>query len=72
MAIKCRLCRRGPNECKGVLHRVNEKGVIGIWECRPICGAEMDQDDAILAAVDGRFDEPRNPSAAPSEERHGR
>lgn len=56
MTIKCRLCRRGPNECKGVLHRVNEKGVVGIWECRPICGAAMDQDDAILAAVEGIFE----------------
>lgn len=65
MAIKCRLCGRGPNECQGVLHRVNEKGVTGIWECRPICGAEMDQDDAILAAVKGRFD---TPAEEPSDE----
>jgi hypothetical protein len=57
VVIKCRLCGRIPTQCRGVLHRVNEKGVPGIWECRPICGAEMDQDDAILAAVEGRFDD---------------
>jgi len=56
--IKCRLCGRGPQECKGVLHRVNEKGVKGVWECRPICGAEMANEDAIIAAVEGVFDEP--------------
>lgn len=56
--MKCRLCGRTPNEIKGVLHRVNEKGVTGIWECRPICGAEMNQDDAVIAAIEGWFDEP--------------
>ena len=57
MAIQCRLCGRGPNECGGVLHRVNEKGVEGIWECRPICGAEMDNADAIQVAIEGAFDD---------------
>lgn len=54
--MKCRLCGRTANEIQGYLHRVNEKGVKGIWECRPICGAEMNQDDALLAAIEGTFD----------------
>lgn len=57
MAIRCRLCGRSPNEVGGILHRVNEKGVIGIWECRPICGAEMNNEDAIIAAIEGVFNE---------------
>ena len=56
--IQCRLCKRTPNEVKGILHRVNEKGVEGVWECRPICGAEMSQSDAVVAAVEGWFDNP--------------
>lgn len=57
MAIKCRLCGKGPNEVRAVLQRVNEKGVTGIWECRPICGAEMNNEDAIVAAIEGVFGE---------------
>lgn len=54
--MKCRLCKKGANEIKGVLVRVNEKGVTGIWECRPICGAKLDPDERLLAAIDGRFE----------------
>lgn len=61
--IQCRLCKRTPTQVQGVLHRVNEKGVIGIWECRPICGAEMSQDDAVIAAVTGLFETPLKPEA---------
>lgn len=59
--IRCRLCGKGPNEVRCVLHRVNEKGVKGIWECRPICGAEMDNESAIMAAIEGVFDKPEQP-----------
>jgi len=62
--IQCRLCGRTPTQCRGVLHRVNEKGVKGIWECRPICGAEMDNDDAVMAAIEGVFDEPTEGEAS--------
>lgn len=54
--MKCRLCKRGANQIKGVLVRVNEKGVTGIWECRPICGAELDFEERLIAAIDGRFE----------------
>ena len=55
--IQCRLCGVKGSEAVGVvLQRMNEKGVDGIWECRPICGAQMSQDDVLVAAVDGIFD----------------
>lgn len=55
--IQCRLCGVLGGEVKGVvLQRVNEKGVEGIWECRPICGAQMRQEDALIAAIDGVFE----------------
>lgn len=66
--IQCRLCGRTPMQVQGVLHRVNEKGVTGVWECRPICGAQMDQDDAIIAAVEGRFDDTASGGKADEEE----
>jgi hypothetical protein len=57
--IKCRLCGIVGSEAKGVvLQRVNEKGVEGIWECRPICGAQMSDEDALEAAIEGKFDGP--------------
>ena len=57
MAIQCRLCGVKGHEAKGVvLQRVNEKGIEGIWECRPICGAQMSSDDAVVAAIDGTFE----------------
>ena len=56
--ISCRLCGVKGHEARGVvLQRVNEKGVEGIWECRPICGAQMSEGDALEAAIDGVFDE---------------
>lgn len=59
--IQCRLCGVKGHEARGVvLQRVNEKGVEGIWECRPICGAQMSSDDALIAAVEGVFEEDNN------------
>lgn len=55
--MKCRLCGKGANEIRGILARVNEKGVAGIWECRPICGAELDYTESVAAAIDGRFEQ---------------
>ncbi len=41
------------------LQRVNEKGVDGIWECRPNCGQPLpSQDAAVLAAIQG--EEPKS------------
>lgn len=55
--IKCRLCGKLGSQLSGVvLTRVNEKGVEGIWGCRPICGAQLPADEALLAAIEGRFD----------------
>lgn len=41
MSTRCRLCGRHATEVEGYLERVNEKGVPGIWECRPPCGASQ-------------------------------
>ena len=49
--IRCRLCKANAFECGGYLHRVNEKGVPGIWECRPSCEVDMSTADAIIAAI---------------------
>jgi len=58
----CRLCESQAWEISdrgAYLARVNEKGVPGIWECRPPCdGNHGTQDAALLAAL-----------APPSEER---
>lgn len=51
--LRCRLCGRGANEINGYLHRVNEKGVIGIWECRPSCNTQVSNDEALLMAIKG-------------------
>lgn len=48
----CRLCGKTAQEIGGYLHRVNEKGVDGIWECRPSCDSKMDDDARLLAALE--------------------
>lgn len=57
MALTCRLCGKGANEIGGYLHRVNEKGVPGTWECRPICRVQMSPEDRIAAAIAGESDD---------------
>lgn len=47
----CRLCGKTLFEIKGYLSRVNEKGVPGIWECRPNCN---DEDERVIAAIEGK------------------
>lgn len=49
----CRLCGKTALEIKGYLHRVNELGVTGIWECRPSCDANLSADDRLIAAIEG-------------------
>lgn len=51
--MKCRKCGRTAHEIGGYLKRVNEKGVPGVWECRPSCDASMPPDDKLMAAIDG-------------------
>lgn len=50
--MKCRLCGKGATEIRGYLKRVNEKGVKGIWECRPSCDADLSEDDRVIAAIE--------------------
>lgn len=50
--MKCRKCGKGANEIGGFLKRVNEKGVPGIWECRPACAVEMTLEDRLLCALE--------------------
>jgi hypothetical protein len=47
----CRLCGRDANACGGWLERVNEKGVPGVWECRPSCGADLSGEEKVLGAI---------------------
>lgn len=51
--IRCRLCEKTCHEIHGYLTRVNEKGVDGIWECRPSCDSRLNTTEAVLAAIDG-------------------
>ena len=50
---RCRLCGKTVHEIGGYLHRVNAKGVAGVWECRPSCNAAMTFDDRLIAAIEG-------------------
>ncbi len=56
-SMNCRLCGKAAHEIGGYLHRVNEKGVEGIWECRPSCDVKMIDDERVMAAIEGS-DEP--------------
>lgn len=49
--MRCRLCGRGIDEASW-LTRVNETGQPGVWECRPTCGIQVPQEDALLAAIE--------------------
>jgi hypothetical protein len=51
--IKCRLCGKTCHEIHGYLTRVNEKGIDGIWECRPSCNAQLTTTEALLLAIGG-------------------
>jgi hypothetical protein len=51
--MKCRLCGKTPHQHKGWLERVNEKGVPGIWECRPSCDADLPRELRIVGAIEG-------------------
>jgi hypothetical protein len=48
----CRICGATPQNCTGWLERQNEKGVEGVWECRPACGVQLSEDDKVLGAID--------------------
>lgn len=58
--IKCQKCgaRLSDGSLEGTwLERVNEKGVDGIWECRPSCGSRLSQSEALIAAIEHRESE---------------
>jgi len=52
-SMRCRLCGKTAREIDGYLERVNEKGIPGVWECRPSCDAQLSPDDRIIAAIEG-------------------
>lgn len=56
--MKCRKCGKGIADIQGWLERVNEKGVPGIWECRPTCGSVLSNEDRIIGAIEGPIDDP--------------
>ena len=51
--IKCRKCGASAEKCGGYLARVNEKGVPGIWECRPVCGSDLPMETRLQLAIEG-------------------
>ncbi|HET6631567.1 MAG TPA: hypothetical protein VFG73_02510 [Rhodanobacteraceae bacterium] len=51
-APTCRLCGKPLRRVGGYLQRVNEKGVPGIFECRPSCDADLPPDTRLLLALD--------------------
>jgi len=53
MSYKCQLCGKDATEIGGYLHRVNETGVPGIWECQPSCDAQQTFKENLLAALEG-------------------
>lgn len=54
--MTCRLCGKPAHKIGGYLQRVNEKGVAGIWECRPNCSADLPDDVALMLAIEGERD----------------
>lgn len=50
--IKCSKCDRTPHQIGGYLQRVNEKGVPGIWECRPNCSADLPAETRLELALE--------------------
>lgn len=53
MSYKCKLCGKSISELRGAyLTRVNEKGVPGIWECRPTCEADLPQETLLMMAIE--------------------
>ena len=61
MDTKCRLCGKHLGELRGAyLTRVNEKGAPGVWECRPMCEADLSQETLLLMAIDGEPEETPN------------
>lgn len=52
MSMQCRKC--GSVAVNGKwLERVNQRGVPGVWECRPTCKTTLTPDDALVAAILG-------------------
>lgn len=51
MTTECRLCGRKGYEPGALLVRVNEKGVPGIWECRPNCETKLTPEVALITAL---------------------
>lgn len=51
--MKCRICGKSAHNIGGYLARANEKGIVGIWECRPSCDAKLTNEEALIAAIEG-------------------
>lgn len=68
MSYKCRLCGKSISELRGAyLTRVNEKGVPGIWECRPTCEADLPQEALLVMAIESDDKEaPNAPHEGPA------
>lgn len=55
--VACRLCGKNAIQCGGWLERVNEKGVLGVWECRPACDVSLSSESKLLGSILGGLSE---------------
>lgn len=52
----CRKCKKHVSETPShYMERVNEKGVPGIFECRPDCETELSPNQALFSAIEGKL-----------------
>jgi len=61
MSYTCQKCGKSAQQIGGYLHRVNEIGVKGIWECRPSCDADNSFETNLMLAIDGKPEFKREP-----------
>jgi len=51
---RCHRCGKDSYQCGGWLHRINKKGIFGIWECQPSCDAKLLKEERLFAALNHR------------------
>ena len=62
--VICHKCQKNQSQINGWLERVNERGVPGIFECRPRCDCILTQEQHIIGALTGRVPDPNEKNFA--------
>ena len=62
--VICHKCQKNQSQINGWLERVNERGVPGIFECRPHCDCILTQEQRIIGALTGRAPDPNEKNFA--------